>query len=231
MKSIADCHSRTGHGAYPYIMEQNTKIPWLVLSGYQSGIVLGWVVKPLHSVQVTTSHLTKWLSQLTWQQVKLLNCNNSGCLDMSTMPSAILRHLVEGSPRLDPEIIVYCLPALSRSTIFDAFSNFFQNTISKSWFTRVGMTLTHVISLWLNIPFLLLKVSLNSFSRGAGNQWPECLPLFVWLVQAIRAALKPSRPLDKLCKWYNSNFSINGIPVTLQVYSNHKITTVQWYVP
>ncbi len=25
------------------------------------------------------------------------------------------------------------------------------------------------------------KVSLNSFSRGAGNQWSECIPLFVWI--------------------------------------------------
>ena len=40
-----------------------------------------------------------------------------------------------------------------------------------------------------------LKVSLNSFSRGAGNQWSDCMPLFVWLGQVIRPALKPSRQI------------------------------------
>ncbi len=47
------------------------------------------------------------------------------------------------------------------------------------------------------IPF---KVSLNRYTRSGGNQLSECMPLFVWLWQAIRAALKPSRPLNKYIK-------------------------------
>ena len=31
---------------------------------------------------------------------KMIKCNNFGCLDMSTLPSAVLRYLVEWSPRL-----------------------------------------------------------------------------------------------------------------------------------
>ncbi len=63
----------------------------------------------------------------------------------------------------------------------------------------------------LAITVLLVKVSLNSYSRGAGNQWLECMPLFVRLGQD---------------KWCNLPFSINGITLTLQVRSNHKNTTV-----
>ncbi len=54
---------------------------------------------------------------------------------------------------------------------------------------------------------------------GAGNQWSECTPLFVWLVQAIRAVLKLSRPLDKLHhlrSWRNSSeypFFCDALPV------------------
>ncbi len=37
----------------------------------------------------------------------------------------------------------------------------------------------------------IFKVSLNSFSKGAGNQWPECMPLFVWLIR--------TQPCNDMC--------------------------------
>ncbi len=37
---------------------------------------------------------------------------------------------------------------------------------------------------------MCVKVSLNSFSRGAGNQWSERMPLFVWLAQATIQIIK-----------------------------------------
>ncbi len=82
----------------------------------QSGIVLGWV--PCLCTQWSALwHLCKWqpvtwpsdLANMALSQViflilgsccKWLKCYNFGCLDMSTPPSAILRHLVEWSPRL-----------------------------------------------------------------------------------------------------------------------------------
>ena len=75
---------------------------------------------PLHSVdnqQWTTSHLTKWIGQHGTQpsdlldfgilsDCKWLKCNNFGCLDTSTLPSAVLRHFVEWSPRLFNRAII-----------------------------------------------------------------------------------------------------------------------------
>ncbi len=45
-----------------------------------------------------------------------------------------------------------------------------------------------------------IKVSLNSFTRSAGNQWLECMPLFVWLGQVIRADKVP--PCNDMCPNY-----------------------------